>query len=107
MCYAIVVLVYVQTIPDIGLKTIFGTTIRASIPLDEYNPGPIHPEKGDEIVEIAGMPVDYWPDVLNAPFALRAGRALWRRSSRRTARRSISRRWNSSVMASSSSIDVP
>src|ERR1700677_237160 len=66
--YALVVLCYVRTVPDLGLQTVFGTTLKTKPqPFDDEN----SPQQGDRIVRIGDESINIWPDVLNAPFRLR------------------------------------
>src|SRR4051795_6491844 len=71
--YALIVLFYVQTIPDLGVRTVFGTALKAPIRFDPLNAAMsgVHPVEGDEVVTIGDIPVRTWSDVLNAPFNLR------------------------------------
>src|SRR5262245_31792910 len=67
--YAIAVLFYVQSVPDLGLKSVFSTEIR-SAPVPGAYRGK-KPEAGDKVVKIADEEIDSWPALLNAPFRLR------------------------------------
>ena len=69
--YAIVVLIYVQTIPDIGLQTVFSTKLKISLHNEFNDNQTVHPMRGDEIVRIGDNAVNNWADVLQAPFTLR------------------------------------
>src|SRR5262245_32099713 len=67
--YALAVLFYVQSVPDLGLKSVFSTEIRSAPPAGLYR-GP-RPEAGDKVLKIAGEDIVSWPALLNAPFRLR------------------------------------
>ena len=72
--YALIVLFYVPTIPDVGLQTVFGTTLKSSPQgpfLNDDRADQKRPQKGDAILRIGNVEVANWPDVLNAPFRLR------------------------------------
>jgi transcriptional regulator with GAF, ATPase, and Fis domain len=69
--YALAVLYYVSSVPDLGLKTIFGPAIK------DYakgyvlaGPENILPEPGDVVIRVGSRPIRTWPDLLNAPSAL-------------------------------------
>jgi transcriptional regulator with GAF, ATPase, and Fis domain len=68
--YALAVLFYVQSIPDLGVRTVFGTTLKEPIYFAPFN-STKHPLVGDEVVKIGDIPVQTWSDILNAPFNLR------------------------------------
>ncbi len=65
--YALIVLLYVQAMPDIGIRSAFSTAI-----MGQARPiaGDV-PHEGDEITRVGDIPIIFWPDLLNAPFYLR------------------------------------
>src|SRR5437870_3568820 len=66
-CYAVIVLLYVQSIPDIGLRTAFSPEIkRQTHPYD----GPTL-EEGDTVTMVGDIAINTWADLLNSPFYLR------------------------------------
>lgn len=76
--YALIVLFYVPTVPDLGLQTVFGTTLRKTPPgpflKDGQSEGERRLEKGDKLVQVGNLDIANWSDVLNAPFKLRDSR---------------------------------
>src|ERR1700684_3928084 len=73
--YAFTVLVYVQTIPDLGLPAIFGTSLKKAIHFDqfsEFNSNDKFPIQGDKVTRIGDLQVreNIWPDILQAPFTI-------------------------------------
>src|SRR5579862_7004207 len=65
--YSVIVLIYVQAIPDIGIHTAFGTSLNSDA---KPIAGPTL-EKGDVVLKVGGIPIQHWADLLNAPFRLR------------------------------------
>jgi len=65
--YAVVILVYVQSIPDIGLRSAFRPTIMGQAKPFEG----ARPEEGDEVTMVGDIEIKTWADLLNAPFHLR------------------------------------
>src|SRR5207248_11430977 len=65
--YAVIVLLYVQSIPDIGLRSAFSTAIMGEARMLEE---PM-PREGDVVTEVGDIVIKTWPDLLNAPFRLR------------------------------------
>jgi transcriptional regulator with GAF, ATPase, and Fis domain len=70
--YAVIVLLYVQSIPDIGLRSAFSPKIRG-LPraVDGVLPGNRVLQEGDEVVKVGDIAIETWADLLNAPFHLR------------------------------------
>lgn len=62
--YAVAVLVYVQSIPDIGLKSIFSPVVKGT---PRFFIGP-QPREGDTVQRVGDWPVNSWADLLGAPF---------------------------------------
>src|SRR4051794_31861304 len=65
--YAVTVLLYVQSIPDIGLRSAFSPAIKGQ-------PQPIEgdiPHEGDIVTMVGDITVNTWADLLNAPIKLR------------------------------------
>jgi len=70
--YALVILVYVQIIPDIGLRSVFGTGIKASPTFrPQLNKNQTLPQRGDIVVQVGEIPIRTWADLLNAPHHVR------------------------------------
>src|SRR5262245_7733820 len=65
--YAIAVLIYVQSIPDLGLHSAFSPAIKGQ-PHSVSGPQPI---EGDVVTQVGDIAVHTWADLLNAPFHLR------------------------------------
>ena len=66
--YAVWVLWYVHSTPDVGLRTAFNPEIRtveANAVLHEKGRSEL-PQAGDQIVSVNGRPVRTWPDLLQA-----------------------------------------
>src|SRR5437867_2195549 len=75
--YAVAVLLYVQAIPDLGLRSIFSTVIKGT-PRTLPNAQPeaqesdkLVPQEGDELVEVGDIAIYTWTDLLSAPSLLR------------------------------------
>src|SRR5690349_9853559 len=68
--YALVVLFYVQSVPDLGLKSIFGTEIKSAPVTFRPDASGLTPRAGDTVVEVGDEAIRTWPDLLNAPFRL-------------------------------------
>src|SRR5947209_6507951 len=65
--YAVIVLLYVQSLPDLGIRSAFGTTLNGPVfPFRGETPG-----KADVVVRVGDIPINHWADLLNAPFRLR------------------------------------
>ncbi|HWY86593.1 MAG TPA: GAF domain-containing protein, partial [Gemmataceae bacterium] len=65
--YAVVILIYVQSIPDIGLRSAFRPNIMGQAKPFEG----ARPEEGDEVTMVGDIEIKTWADLLNAPFHLR------------------------------------
>jgi transcriptional regulator with PAS, ATPase and Fis domain len=74
---AIAVVVYVQTIPDVGLRTAFSTDIKTSPREGSFYP--VDPKRtpkgGDQVVWLGDAPIHTWPELLARPRQLRE--RLW------------------------------
>src|SRR5205809_648252 len=68
--YAISVLWYVQSIPDIGLRTAFTPVVKGAYPRYLPKEGP-RPEVGDTIIKVGNRPIETWLDLLWAPITIR------------------------------------
>ncbi len=65
--YAVIVLFYVQSIPDIGVRSAFSPAIKGQThPVD----GDV-PQEGDVAIMVGDIAIKTWADLLNAPFHLR------------------------------------
>jgi transcriptional regulator with GAF, ATPase, and Fis domain len=68
--YAISVLLYVQTLPDLGLRTVFSpilkTKPRYSVPGSEG----LQPREGDTVLMVGDIPIRTWADLLTVPLDL-------------------------------------
>src|SRR5438128_10114064 len=66
--YSLTVLLYVQSIPDIGLKSIFSKEIKGT-----PRPGPAgsQPQEGDIVQQVGNIKIETWPALLSAPMQLR------------------------------------
>src|SRR5262245_63893009 len=67
--YGLAVLIYVQLVPDLGLRSAFDTTLKATPRL--YFDGE-SPQAGDQVVRIGDKQIRGWADLLHAPFELQA-----------------------------------
>jgi transcriptional regulator with GAF, ATPase, and Fis domain len=66
--YALVVLLYVQSAPDLGLRTAFSVYLKAAPRKDRYTPvGNMTPRAGDRVVRVGNLEIDTWPNILTAP----------------------------------------
>jgi len=64
--YAVAVLIYVQSIPDIGLKSIFSPVVKGT---PRFFSG-TQPREGDIVLRVGNWPVNSWADLLGAPFVM-------------------------------------
>src|SRR6516225_5050450 len=67
--YALTVLSSVPFIPDLGLRTLFGPTLRGIAPgfvVSEVD-APV-PKEGDTVTHVGPIEIRVWPDLLKAPF---------------------------------------
>src|SRR5262245_14844848 len=65
--YAVVVLFYVQSIPDLGLHSAFSPVV-----LGKSTPYMgVPPQEKDTVTEVGDIAIKNWADLLNAPFRLR------------------------------------
>jgi transcriptional regulator with GAF, ATPase, and Fis domain len=68
--YAVSVVTYVELAPDLGLRSAFSTTLKASPSRRMYHPDPPHdpmPQSGDEVVQVGSLRIQTWPELLAAP----------------------------------------
>src|SRR5436190_5829318 len=70
--HAIGVLAYVLSMPDLGLRSVFGWEIRTPprFFLPE-KPGGLKPHGGDTVVRVGDEKIDSWPELLAAPRQMR------------------------------------
>jgi transcriptional regulator with GAF, ATPase, and Fis domain len=67
---ALGVLLYVQSVPSLGLRTAFGTALKAGPRKDLYHAnqaGDPTPQAGDRVVRVGDLTIDTWPRLLTAP----------------------------------------
>ena len=64
--YAVSVLIFVQFVPDLGIKSAFSTAIR-EIPKSLDKEGKEKLKLEDEVVKVGNLDIKTWPDLLNAP----------------------------------------
>ncbi|HEV8062264.1 MAG TPA: sigma 54-interacting transcriptional regulator, partial [Gemmataceae bacterium] len=71
--YSIATLIYVHTVPDLGIRSAFNPTVRRfdGICLDTSGNTSLDPEEGDSIVRIGSRAVKTWPQLLQATRSLR------------------------------------
>lgn len=76
--YAVFVLFYVHTVPDLGLRSAFGHAIKASPRFrDDLNKNQELPQRGDKVIWVGdrpagqGIEIRHWADLLNAPHHVR------------------------------------
>src|SRR5438445_13291477 len=71
--YSIAALVYVHTVPDLGIRSAFNPTVRRfdGICLDKSGNISLEPEEGDSIVQVGSRNVQTWPQLLQATRSLR------------------------------------
>jgi transcriptional regulator with GAF, ATPase, and Fis domain len=63
VAYAVIVLFFVQSMPDLGLRSAFGLSI-----LGQPRSGDLR--QGDIVTEVGDITMNTWADLLNAPFVL-------------------------------------
>jgi transcriptional regulator with GAF, ATPase, and Fis domain len=69
--YSMAVLLYVQSVPSLGLRTAFSPFLKAAPQPDLYHAeGGLTPRAGDRVVQVGDMPIDSWPKLLSAPHQL-------------------------------------
>jgi transcriptional regulator with GAF, ATPase, and Fis domain len=68
--YGVAVLLYVASVPDLGLHSAFGTTIKGNSPGVVEHEG-LHPFAGDKVTRIGHLPIGNWRDIMQAPKLLR------------------------------------
>ncbi|MFO0964664.1 MAG: sigma 54-interacting transcriptional regulator [Gemmataceae bacterium] len=69
--YSLYVLYFVQTIPDLGLRTIFTPVLRSSPQVRPHlNENQVLPQRGDQILSVGDISLKWWPHLLNAPFRI-------------------------------------
>src|SRR2546430_1975705 len=69
--YALAVLFYIQSVPDLGLKSVFSTEIKSAPNVFRPDESGLTPQAGDTVEQVGDEPIRSWPDLLNAPFRLR------------------------------------
>ena len=71
--YSLATLVYVHTVPDLGIRSAFNPTVRRfdGICLDTSGNTSLDPEEGDLIVRVGNRKVNTWPQLLQATRSLR------------------------------------
>src|SRR5436190_22591681 len=73
-CYSLGVVVYVESAPDLGLRSAFSPELKASPPPRAFrpaNPGGAVPGNGDRVTRLGNIDIVSWPDLLAAPRNLR------------------------------------
>jgi transcriptional regulator with GAF, ATPase, and Fis domain len=66
--YSVVVLLYVQAVPSLGLRTAFSTSLKAAPRPDLYHAeGGALPRAGDRVLRVGDIAIDSWPKLLTAP----------------------------------------
>jgi len=65
--YALAVLVYVQALSDLGIRSAFGPFVKGLPRRFEATSGGMKVEPGDRVVEIGAKTISTWPDLLAAP----------------------------------------
>src|SRR4051812_5348095 len=72
--YSVAVVAYVESAPDLGLRSAFGPTLKAppspSAFMPDHEGGPI-PQSGDAVVQLGNLKIETWPELLAAPRILR------------------------------------
>jgi len=72
--YSVCVVVYVESAPDLGLRSAFSSELKAPpvsrMYVPENSQDPI-PQSGDTVVQLGDLPIATWPDLLAAPRLLR------------------------------------
>jgi transcriptional regulator with GAF, ATPase, and Fis domain len=82
-CYALTVVIYVESAPDLGLRSAFSPHLKAAPSARMYkpaNPGGAMPTGGDSVVRLGDLDINTWPDLLAAPRTLRDRLAAVQRS---------------------------
>jgi transcriptional regulator with GAF, ATPase, and Fis domain len=69
-CYSVAVVVYVQFAPELGMRSAFGTTLKAPLSsrwFTPLQPSGQTPVEGDRVVQLGDLNIHTWPDLLAAP----------------------------------------
>ncbi|MCI0458836.1 MAG: sigma 54-interacting transcriptional regulator [Gemmataceae bacterium] len=72
---ALAVLVHVQLVPDLGLRSAFSPMLKAAPRDNSFHPEPQgdpRPRAGDRVVKLGDLTIETWPDLLRAPRQLQA-----------------------------------
>src|SRR5262245_60055973 len=72
---ALAVLVPIQLVPDLGLRSAFSPTLKAAPRDNSFHPEPkgaLRPRAGDWVVKLGDIDVETWPHLLRAPRQLQA-----------------------------------
>src|SRR5581483_7379337 len=70
--YAVSVLYYVQTKPDLGTRSAFGPGVKGTPRVFASGPEGMEPRSGDVVVAVGNISIHTWSDLLNAPAVLKA-----------------------------------
>src|SRR5205807_8503210 len=73
-CYSVGVVFYVESAPDLGLRSAFGPYLKAAPAPRMFrpaSPGGATPANGDRVVQLGDIQIVSWPDLLAAPRMLR------------------------------------
>ena len=71
--YALTVLASVPFLPDLGLRTLFDSSLRGIAPgFLVASVGDAVPGEGDDVTQVGNLPVRVWPDLLKAPFDIQS-----------------------------------
>ena len=71
--YSVATLLYVHTVPDLGIRSAFNPTVRRfdGVCLDSSGNTSLDPDEGDSIVRVGSRSVKTWPQLLQATRSLR------------------------------------
>jgi transcriptional regulator with GAF, ATPase, and Fis domain len=71
LVYGLAILLYVPFIPDLGLPSAFGTSLKGNPTIFAFGEAEeILPRTGDRVVQVGDRPIQTWRDLLSAPFEI-------------------------------------
>jgi transcriptional regulator with GAF, ATPase, and Fis domain len=68
--YSVGVLVYVESAPDLGIRSAFSPHLKTSLAPSRFRPllpGGLVPGHGDKVIQLGDLEIQTWPDLLAAP----------------------------------------
>jgi transcriptional regulator with GAF, ATPase, and Fis domain len=69
-CYSVGVLVYVESAPDLGIRSAFSPYLKTTLSTRRFQPQKadgLMPAHGDRVLQLGDLEIHTWPDLLAAP----------------------------------------